>query len=133
MSRPAPIIEYAHKINKNTAEFTVNDLVAFMKWWTKQPVRKDILTMRSEYMQKNKKTSKTVGNKVDQSNIDDGEAQEAQEEAQAEQEVVCEMGLTQLDIDALKWALHEIFQNYDLTDSTYEAPLTELNENLNSL
>ena len=114
MSRPAPIIEYAHKINKNTAEFTVNDLVAFMKWWTKQPVRKDILTMRSEYMQKNKKT-------------------EVKQVAQAEPEVVCEMGLTQADIDALKWALNEIFQNYELLGTTYEKPLTELNENLNSL
>jgi hypothetical protein len=38
-----PIVEYAHKIGKNTAEFTVNDLAAFMKWWLKQPQRRDIL------------------------------------------------------------------------------------------
>lgn len=129
MSKPFPIIEYAHKIKKNTAEFTVNDLVAFMKWWVKQPVRKDILAMKNEYVQKNKSSNK----KVDQEMIDDGEAIEEQEEAQEESAVVAEMTLTQLEVDALKWALGEIFANYDLDESEYNAPLTEMKESLDSL
>lgn len=128
MSRPFPIIEYAHKIKKNTAEFTVNDLVAFMKWWVKQPVRKDILAMRNEY-----KSKQSSNKKVDQDLIDDGEAEEAQEEAQEESAVIAEMTLTQLEADALKWALTQIFENYDLTDSAYETPLTEMKESLDSL
>ena len=123
MGRPFPIVEYAHKINKNTAEFTVNDLVAFMKWWTKQPVRKDILTMRNEY-------KKTVGNKVDQNNIDDGEAEEAVEE---QSEAVIELGLTQLDIDALKWALSRIMEDYELKGSSYGKPLLDLKQQLDGI
>ena len=125
MSRPFPIVEYAHKINKNTAEFTVNDLVAFMKWWTKQPVRKDILSMRNEY-------KKTVGNKVNQNNIDDGDAEEAMEEQQ-ENEVVAELGLTRLDVEALKWALGIVIEEYDMSESAYGKPLLDLKESLDGV
>jgi len=38
-----PLVQFAQKIGKNTADLTVNDLVAYMKWWLKQPIRKDIV------------------------------------------------------------------------------------------
>lgn len=120
MGRPFPIVEYAHKINKNTSDFTVNDLVAFMKWWVKQPVRKDIMAMKNEFMQKGAKTGRAV-------------SQEAQEEVQQESEAVIELGLTQLDIDALKWALKEIFENYELKGSAYGKPLLDLKQQLDGL
>lgn len=123
MSRPFPIVEYAHKINKNTAEFTVNDLVAFMKWWVKQPVRKDILAMRNEY-------KKSLGKKVDQENIDDGEAEETQEE---QSEAVIELGLAQIDVDALKWALSRVIEDYELKGSAYGKPLLDLKQQLDGL
>lgn len=121
MARPFPIVEYAHKIDKNTADFTVNDLVAFMKWWTKQPVRKDILAMKQEYQ-------KSVGKKVNKP-----EVEEAQEEQKAEGEVVAELGLTQLDVDALKWALGVIIEEYDMSESGYGQPLVDLKESLDSM
>lgn len=128
--RSFPIIEYAHKIKKNTAEFTVNDLVAFMKWWVKQPVRKDILAMKNEYV--NKQKNKMGSNKVHQ-DIDNIVEPPEEEQEQEQSAVVAEIGFTQLDIDAMKWALAQIFENYDLTDSAYETPLTELKESLDSL
>lgn len=32
-----PIVEYAHKIGKNTADFTSMDMMRFNAWWMKQP------------------------------------------------------------------------------------------------
>lgn len=48
MSRPYPIVEYAHIIGKNTADFTMGDFVKYMKWWMKQPVRKDLVKVTPE-------------------------------------------------------------------------------------
>lgn len=31
-----PIVEYAHIIGKNTAEFTMFDMMGFMNWWMKK-------------------------------------------------------------------------------------------------
>ncbi len=126
MGRPFPIVEYAHKINKNTSEFTVNDLVAFMKWWTKQPQRKDILAMRNEYIQKGAKTGRFTNTKA----IVEVESDEKEV---VESDVVAELGLTQIDVDALKWALGEIFSTYDLKGTAYEKPLTEFKVSLDSL
>lgn len=38
-----PIVEYAHKIGKNTAEFTTMDMVRFQEWWVKYP-KKEVVT-----------------------------------------------------------------------------------------
>ena len=82
--------------------------------------RIDIMAMKNEFMQKGAKTGRAV-------------SQEAQEEVQQESEAVIELGLTQLDIDALKWALKEIFENYELKGSTYGKPLLDLKQQLDGL
>lgn len=126
MGRPFPIVEYAHKINKNTAEFTVNDLVAFMKWWVKQPVRKDIMAMKNEFMQKGAKTGRFTNTKA----IVEVESDEKEV---VESEAVIELGLTQLDIDALKWALSRIMEDYELKGSSYGKPLLDMKQQLDGL
>ena len=124
--RPYPIIEYARKIGKNTAEFTATDFVKFMKWWMKQPVRRDLtmglkITKNGfEKFQDKKHGSETMRytqHPVDQEMADEGEIEGLVEEAQEEQsnatEVVCELGLTKNDVRALEWALAEVLEKYD--------------------
>jgi hypothetical protein len=155
MSRPFPLIEYAQKIGKNTADFTVKDMINFTKEWVRQEIREDLVKMtpeqREEYnrdivnmkqwrgeqgMSKNSQkmkdaaTSRLSVNLNDQELIDDGMAIEAQEESEQENEVVCEIGLTKTDIEALLWALHEIFENYDLTGTVHDLALKGLQEAL---
>lgn len=153
MNRPPPIIEYAHKIGKNTAEFTASDFAKFMRWWMKQPVREDLVMVDFKKALMNRKgaqtgrmqgkpgtvkeviTTKDVETIViknnkkyaseqdyrlsvqDQEQVDDGEAQEALEEAQQEEvdstEVIAELGLTRKDVDALSWGLKELLTTYD--------------------
>jgi hypothetical protein len=43
-----PIVEYARKIGKNTAEFTTIDMVNFTRWWMKQPQRGELLEATAE-------------------------------------------------------------------------------------
>lgn len=160
MARPVPIVEYAHKIGKNTAEFTTKDLVAFMKWWMKEKPRKDLLNVtpkeREEFMadpnkrmtpkqraQYNKdveamnkfraaQTSRLNSDQViDIEQADDRIAQEMQEEAT--NEVVVEMGLTALDIKALKWGLDVLLSDYDLEGTEFNVPLTGLKEAINEV
>lgn len=158
MSRPEPIIEYAHKIGKNTAEFTVKDLTAFMKWWFKQPPRKDLMeatpAQREIYkadvakVQKFFKEQKTgqVGAQVERvlgmskqqryeramksrltsevMNMDEVELEEDPEK------IVCSMELTKVDVEALLWAINEIFENYDLTGTVHDLSLKSVQEGL---
>lgn len=131
MGRPFPIVEYAHKINKNTAEFTVNDLVAFMKWWVKQPVRKDILAMSKKYKESQKTKELREGMSSEREACEEYEEDLREEEAQSE--AVIELGLTQLDIDALKWALSRIIEDYELKGSVYGEPLLGLKQQLDGL
>ena len=128
--RPYPIVEYAHKLKKSTAEFTTTDLVAFTKWWIKQPDREDLLAMSKKY--KDAQTNRLAGKLSSEL--------EAQEEFEADlnveeaaNEVVCEMGLSQLDVDALKWGLGVLFADYALEGTEFEAPLSGLKESLEGL
>ena len=126
--RPFPIVEYAHKIGKNTKDFTANDMVQFTKWWLKQATRKDILAM-SSFKQEGARTRRMEGKKgtliefqkrycapADIEQIDPSEAQELAEKQEQEQEVVCEIGLTQEDVDALVWGLNELITTYDFSE-----------------
>lgn len=101
--RPFPIIEYARKIGKSTAEFTVNDLGAYMKWWMKQPIRKDILAMKLQY--DNKKRMEAV------------QAEEQEEVVEIvehgdEDAIVTGLELTQLEVDGLIWAIETALTDY---------------------
>ena len=126
MSRPFPLVEYAQKIQKNTAELTTSDMVKYMVWWMKQQPRKDLLAMAKSYTTKKYHDAQTsrLAEQGIESPINDGE----EEIVIHTDEVVCEIGLTRVDIDALLWALHEIFENYDLTGTVHDLALKGLQE-----
>lgn len=118
-----PIIEYAHLINKNTAEFTLSDFSKFMKWWMKQPIREDMVgkqgyeaAMQSrspEYVEpiEEEQMGVTIGN-----------------------EIVADMGLTQQDIDALSWGIGQLLNMFDFSEMPeVEDSLTKLGEELEPL
>jgi hypothetical protein len=129
------LIEYAHKIGKNTADFTVNDLAAFMKEWMRQPTKQEIAKMtpqqRAEYNKDVANMKKWKEEEAEQKALK--AAVEVVHDEETAPEVVAEMGLTQKDVNALVWALEQIFENYDLTDTEQEASLTELHNGLKDL
>jgi phosphosulfolactate synthase (CoM biosynthesis protein A) len=128
MNRPFPLVEYAQKIGKNTAELTAADMAKYMLWWMKQQPRKDILQMAKSYTTKKYKDAQTsrLAEQGIESPINDGE----EEIVIHADETVCEMGLTKVDVDALLWALNEIFKEYDIEGTPYEASLKGLQEAL---
>ena len=124
-----PIIEYSHIINKNTAEFTLKDFAGFMKWWIKQPVREDLMSKKSGSY--NKAMESRIP--VDVEQIDDGEVQELAEQVVSD-EIVADMGLTQIEVDALSWGIGELLGTYDFSEmlEVGEA-LTKLGQELEPL
>lgn len=128
MNKPFPIIEYAQKLGKNTSELTTSDMVNFMKWWMKQQPRKDILAMPKSYTTKKYEDANTgrLAEQGIESPINNGE----EEIVIHTDEVVVEMGLTQADINAVVWALSAVINDYDLEESPYWKPLTDLYDNL---
>lgn len=142
MSRSYPIIEYAQKIGKNTAEFTTKDLSAFMKWYMTQKPRKDLLTVTPEQRKGYEKDLKAMNKFRDAQtsrlpadligrNIE--EDREEDREEVVDNEIVVELGLTRIDIDALLWALNEIFENYELTGTPHNRALLDLQESLKGI
>jgi len=130
--KPFPLVEYAKSIGKNTAEFTLKDFAAYMKWWLKQKPREDILKMGANYkadlaaMQKFR-VEGTMG-KADTSEI---EIIAEEETAAGGEEVVCEMGLTKQDIEALLFSINRTFEDYDMEESNpYTVSLKNLKEGL---
>ena len=151
MSRPSPIIEYARKIGKNTAEFTVRDLQKFMQWYIKQPPRKDYMEAtaaqrkmyeedkkkvqeyhKEQNMANNKQYTNAMKSRLTSNQVEDMANVVMEEETPAE-EIVCSMELTQIDVEALLWALHEIFENYDLTGSAHDLALSNLQKGLQGM
>ena len=145
MARAYPIVEYAQQIGKNTAELTVNDLCAFMKWWMKQKPRKDLLEGTDEQRKQYNKDvaamkkfraaqqSRLPVNLNDQELIDDGMAVEMQlrvdEEGKCE-EIVCSMELTALDVKALLFAIARVCADYEMAGHEFEPSLQSLQEGL---
>ena len=124
-----PIIEYAHKIGKNTAEFTASDMSRYTAWWIKQPVREDLMSKKSGSY--NKAMESRIP--VDVEQIDDGEVQELAEQVVSD-EIVADMGLTQIEVDALSWGITELLRTYDFSEmlEVGEA-LTKLGQELEPL
>jgi hypothetical protein len=125
-----PMVEYAHKIGKNTADFTTSDMVNFTKWWMKQPLSKEFIMST-----KNNKYNQAVKSRVpvDVEQVDDSVVEELVEESQQEQEVVVEIGLTQQDINALLWGLETLLAEYDFSEmQEVEESLSSLSEALQS-
>lgn len=136
MSRPYPIIEYAHMIGKNTADFTVQDFIKFTKWWAGQEIREDLINMtpaqRIGYEKdlkamkkfRDAQTSRLSAEKTYEC------VEEDREEAQVENEIIVEMGLARLDVEALKFALGQILTDYEMSEHEYGASLLSLKEAL---
>ena len=124
-----PIVEYAHKIGKNTAEFTASDMSRYTAWWIKQPVREDLMSKKSGSY--NKAMESRIP--VDVEQIDDGEVQELAEQVVSD-EIVADMGLTQVEVDALSWGITELLGTYDFSEmlEVGEA-LTKLGQELEPL
>lgn len=151
MSRPYPIVEYARKIGKNTADLTVKDMINFTKEWVRQEIREDLAKMtpaqREVYNKdvEGMKQWRKEGNK-EMAKHTTVSFQQAQTSRLAERgiespinngeeeimiytdEVVAEMGLTQVDVDALKWVITMACADYEL--GAMEIPLKELLEAL---
>jgi len=142
------IIEYAHKIGKNTAEFTVNDLVAFMKIWMKKGVsavtpeqrkvyNKDVLAMR--VWREKEKMAKHTTKKFEEAHISrlaelgiESPINDGEEEIviHKDSEVVCSMELTKVDVEALLFSIRRIFEDYEMEKHKYGVSLMSLKEGL---
>jgi hypothetical protein len=116
MSRPFPLIEYAQKIGKNTAELTAVDMTKFMKWYMMQPQRKDLLIMAKSYTTKKFEEAQTsrLAEQGIESPINNGEEEIVLHGEKWVEEIVCEMGLTRKDVDALIWGIKQLFSDYEL-------------------
>ena len=99
-----PIIEYAHSINKNTAEFTLKDFAGFMKWWMKQPVREDLMSKKSGSYTKAMESRTVELTTEDIETVIIGD------------EIVADMGLTQTEVDALSWGITQLLGIFDFGD-----------------
>lgn len=141
MARPFPLIEYAQKIGKNTAELTAADMAKFMVWWIKQVPRKDLIKVtpkqQTEYnkdltnMNKYRAAQHSrlpieVLEQGIESPINNGE----EEIVIHTDEVVCEMGLTKIDVEALKWAILQVTADYNMEGHEYGVSLKGLLEAL---
>jgi hypothetical protein len=129
MDRPAPIVEYARKVGKSTADFTATDLSKFMSWWMKQPVRKDILNMAKKYtLAQFQQAHKTrLAEQGIESPINDGK----EEIVIHKDEVVCSMELTKQDVEALLFSIERTFADYEMEeDHPHTISLLELKEGL---
>ena len=112
-NRPYPLIEFARSIQKNTAEFTLGDFAKYMKWWMKQPQRKDLLAMSKKYTDAIKSRVPVDVEQVDDS-IADEEREKYQEHGDIDA-VVAELQLTQTDVDALLWGITQLLEQYDFS------------------
>ena len=141
--RPFPLIEYAQKIQKNTAEFTLKDFAGYMKWWLKQQPRKDLINMKSNYkqdlaaMQKyRKEQAEATENGIrrrrlyEPVEVDIIQDEEAEETEEVSEDVVCTMGLTKEDVTALLFAISRVFEDYEMSGHKYGASLAGIKEGL---
>jgi hypothetical protein len=145
-----PIVQYAHIIGKNTAEFTVKDLTGFMKWWLTQPIRKDIVeateaqrkvyeedVRRTKLWKEDQKVRKHTTKKYEEAQTSrlaergiESPINDEEEEIiiHPENEVVCEIGLTKTDIMALLFSIKRTYADYDVEGTEYDASLKSILE-----
>lgn len=123
MGRPCPMVEYAHKIGKNTAEFTTSDMVKYTEWWLKQPIRKDLLNMKKVRLAMGEESHKAASHKA--------ASHEGENEGKNEgTEIVASMDLKRKDVEALLFALDTIFTEYNMDEHEYAESLTEIRDGL---
>ena len=118
--RPYPIIEYSHKIGKNTADFTLKDFALYMKWWLKEEPRKDIM----EGTEAQRKTYKKDVEDMKQWRENEAMIRKEDEVGSVSEEVVCSMELTRTDIEALIFSIERTFADYEMEeDNVYTISL----------
>ena len=110
-----PLVEYAQKIGKNTAEFTAVDMAAFMRWHMSQPQREDLLNMAKKYTTKKFQDAQT--GRLAEQGIDIEQDDNIIEDIQEEVVVVCSMELTRVDVSSLIWGLEILLNEYDLEEN----------------
>jgi len=134
-----PLVLYAQKIGKNTAELTAADMSKFTKEWMKEPVREDIINVTPEQRVGYNKDVAAMKQWREEGNMPKGyttkKYQDAQTSRLAEQgiespindgeeeivihdenEIVCSMELTRKDVNALLWGIKQLFSDYELGD-----------------
>jgi hypothetical protein len=153
-----PLVEFAHKIGKNTAEFTTIDMVNFTKWWMKQPNRVQVESQIKEQLGRastihnqnqsdkkefgnmtkksttqafqNAQKSRLTANQIEEVEIDmDAELEKVNAKIE-ENDIVCDMGLTRGDVTALLFAISRVFEDYDMEGHEYGESLASLKEAL---
>ena len=122
------IVKYAHLINKNTSDFTAGDMSRWMAWEMKQPLTNE----ENKQMANNGKLKSAMSSRLPMElTTEDIETVVVE---QVEAEIVADMGLTQLDVDSLAWALTEILGSTDFSESPETAEsLNELAQALEPL
>ena len=142
---PYPIIEYAHKIGKNTTEFTLKDFAGFMKWWLKLPIWRGLVEGTPEQKEQYKRDLEAMNKwRKDETVNKNQKYQQAMQSRciqppdevveEVESEIVAELGLTQQDVDALAWGIKTLLETFDFSElSEVEESLTNLGQALESL
>lgn len=115
------IVEFAHMIGMNTADFGIKEMSAYTKWWMKQPVREDIVGKQQSY--KAAMQSRALEH-YDPEQVSEDE----------EIRIVADMGLTQQDIDALEWGIRQLLEMFDFSElPEHESSLKKLGDELEPL
>ena len=125
-----PLVIYAHKIGKSTAEFTTMDMVNYTKWWINEQPRKDILSMAKKYVTKSFQDAQTsrLAEQGIESPINDGEEEIVVHE---DSKVVCSMDLTRNDVVALLFSIERTMADYEMeAEHPHTISLTQLKEGL---
>jgi len=121
-----PICEYSQMIGKNTAELTAADMAKFMVWWIKQPSRvEELMNMAKKYSTKKFQDAQTsrLAEQGIESPINDGEEEIIVHE---DNEAVCSMELTRVDVEALIFAIERVFADYELEGHVHGVSLESL-------
>lgn len=151
-----PIVQYAHKIGKNTADLTTMDMVHFTKWWVSQPQSVEVLQAMKAQQQraakigkelqlnrkednmakhtttsyKNAQTSRLAERGIE-SPINDGQEEIVMH---GEEEVICSMELTKADVAALLFSISRTFEDYNMAeDHPHTISLSSLKEGLEGI
>lgn len=155
-----PIVEYAHKIGKNTAEFTSTDMVRFQAWWMKHPskviveagIKKQLKRVVAIHQQSEKikqeermgTTIKSVKLQAAQTSrlpvdimgenitnaIEEMVEEYVEDTKSKENETVCSMELTRADVISLIWGLQTLLNEYDFEGNDMSLTFNSLLEGL---
>ena len=131
-----PIVQYAHKIGKNTADLTTMDMVHFTKWWVSQPQSVEVLQAMKAQQQRAAKIGKEIQSYKKEDNMakhtttsyknaqmsrlaewgNESPINDGQEEIIVLNKTICSIDLVKTDVDDLIWGLEALLNEYDLEE-----------------